>query len=170
MGSNELITSSGYQKLINLALKMNGLPKKVNVNNIWLEPSAFFTEDLALPIAIWLVQTEGQLLLGNKILPVDIAIDLNKLTGMKSKWGNINDSSLSIALVLTTNVIKEILTPSIQNPRYDYKNLLLNVKEKVKLEGVNDDFVPVGSWMLSEHIRVSLKSEQHAAPKMGRGV
>ena len=142
--------------MLGYALELEGMPNKLLMNKKWISTDMFFKDEIALPLVLWLTQVDGNMLLGEDLLPVTFKVNEQSLTGIGVTWGKKSNASLSSILMLTANSVQTLLSPLKVNPNFDYRNVILNIKDKVLLEGCSGTSLKVSNWHMNAHIRDSL--------------
>jgi hypothetical protein len=144
------------------------MPRKIMLNKKWVTPAVFFTEGIGLPLVLWMANNESKKLLGEPVLPIKLIMDSSKPSGIRiaSDIGKVG--MLSSSLLILSKSASDIMSPSFNNPNFDYSDLIFNVKSVVLRECKENTPIPSNNWRISEHIRHSLDlSEQKVDRSLG---
>jgi len=169
-GKQMVKSDSVVSQLLHYSEQIDGLPEKLLVNNKFVTPGVFIMSGVGMPIALLMGQSESQRLLGRDALPLAILADKESPNGMRVRHGEGSVESLSSSLLILTHSVSVLMEPARRVPKFDYSDLVFNVKEKVLKNTANNDVVDVNDLSIVEHIKHSLAVDKMAmSPKLSRG-
>lgn len=143
------------QNNIQYALQIISTPKTVVVRGKNIPPAMLFSSSLTEPLVHWLSYSMGQRLLSNASSWGELIAEPEHLMGMK--WApppelsineRISEHGMASKLLIVAESLSQILVPAIEDPTFDYADLLITFRDAV------DYHYPPGHIVVPEDINL----------------
>lgn len=120
------------------ACKIIAMPRYVNVRGRQISPNMLISSSLAEPLVYWLSTSIAGRLLGDEATWGNLIADPEHLMGMRwspsvnvTEKAMIEEHGAATKLLIISESISQIMAPAINQPEFDYANLLINFRDNV---------------------------------------
>ncbi|MBD78046.1 MAG: hypothetical protein CL840_03745 [Crocinitomicaceae bacterium] len=116
----------------NLALRIVGAPRAVNVNGKHIDPAVMLSPALGEPLSVWMAQSISNKLHGTSIPGLQLVGDPKAVSGCRVVTSpvDVEASALGLGeaskLLLLSEAVDQILSPAKRIRGYDYGDLIMS--------------------------------------------